>query len=104
MSLDSTLPSSLQATLQDLVARINNAGGSLRVVLIATLEGVPLGRVYGESPINSQALALLESVSAHTPVLDRGNLDMVMAIYDHAIVMHVYMRAVVSRSKRELVK
>ena len=101
------LPANLQNTLHQIVDRVNNANGGIRVILLSTAEGVPLGRVYAASsrnsttttsggtssslqsqPLNEDVLTNIESIwapaSKQFPLLDMGKeAKTVTAIYDH---------------------
>lgn len=85
------LPANLQNTLQEIVERTNGAGGGIRLILISTAEGVPLGRIYAESehssPLNEDVLTDIESTWAPAakqfPLLNMGKeVKIVTAIYD----------------------
>ena len=84
------LPASLQNTLHQIVDRVNASTGGLRVILLSTAEGVPLGRVYADnnSPLNEDVLSSIESTwapaSKQFPLLNMGKeVKTVTAIYDH---------------------
>ena len=84
------LPASLQNTLHQIVDRVNACTGGLRVILLSTAEGVPLGRVYADnnSPLNEDVLSSIESTwapaSKQFPLLNMGKeVKTVTAIYDH---------------------
>jgi hypothetical protein len=91
----SILPASLQNNLQQIVERANTSGASIRAILLSTTEGVPLGRVYANQPLNEDVLASIESVwapaSKQFPVLGLEKVHQVTAIYDHGVLMHVYL-------------
>lgn len=100
MAAVSLLPASLQNAMQQIVERTSQSGAGIRVVLLSTTEGVPLGRVYAsDEPLNEDVLASLESVwppaSKQIPVLGMGKVKQVTAIYDHGILIHVYQAPVV---------
>jgi hypothetical protein len=84
------LPANLQNTLHQIIERVNNSNGGIRVILLSTAEGVPLGRVYADrnSALNEDVLTNIESVwapaSKQFPLLDMGKeAKTVTAIYDH---------------------
>lgn len=87
------LPANLQNSLQEIVERVNAAGGAIRVILISTAEGVPLGRVYSPAdrltPLNEDVLSNIESTWAPAakqfPLLNMGKeVKVVTAIYDQS--------------------
>lgn len=91
------LPASLQSTLQQIVERSNKCNGGIRVILLSTAEGVPLGRVYAESAssLNEDALTAMESTWApaakQCTMLNMGKeVKTVTAIYDHGVLLHIY--------------
>ena len=57
------LPASLQSTMQQIVQRSNTCNAGIRVILLSTAEGVPLGRVYADTAtsLNEDALSAIES-------------------------------------------
>jgi hypothetical protein len=84
------LPANLQNTLQEIVERVNMSGGGIRVILISTAEGVPLGRVYSSAdrstPLNEAVLNNIESTWAPAakqyPLLNMGKeVRVVTALY-----------------------
>ena len=84
------LPASLQNTLHQIVDRVNSCNGGLRVILLSTAEGVPLGRIYADndSPLNEDVLSSIESTwapaSKQFPLLNMGKeVRTVTAVYDH---------------------
>mmetsp|Transcript_26965 Transcript_26965/g.74131 ORF Transcript_26965/g.74131 Transcript_26965/m.74131 type:complete len:159 (-) Transcript_26965:36-512(-) len=98
------LPTNLQHTLQLIVERANAAGGSIRVILLSTAEGVPLGRVYSPadqmSPLDEEVLSNIESTwapaSKQFPLLHMGKeVKVVTAIYDQRTIFHIYQAPVV---------
>jgi hypothetical protein len=100
MAAVNLLPASLQNTLQEVVERTNQSGAGIRVILLSTTEGVPLGRVYAsDQPLNEEVLASIESVwapaSKQIPVLGLEKVHQVTAIYDHGTLIHVYQAPVV---------
>jgi hypothetical protein len=104
MSAD-LLPTNLQNTLEEIIQRVNSSGGGLRVILLSTAEGVPLGRVMAKSLSNEslkeEILASLESTwapaSKQLSSLTMGkDVKSVAAMYDHGSVVHVYQAPVVS--------
>lgn len=95
----SQLPAALQRNLQQIVQRANQSGGQIRVILLSTTEGVPLGRVYNPSsgsdqPLNEEVLATIESVwapaSKQFPALGLDKVKQITATYDHGTLVHVY--------------
>lgn len=94
-SPNSVLPTPLQINLQQIVARANQSGASVRAIILSTTEGVPLGRVYAtDQPFNEDVMASIESVwapaSKQFPVLGLEKVKQVTAIYDHGVLVHVY--------------
>mmetsp|Transcript_27440 Transcript_27440/g.60397 ORF Transcript_27440/g.60397 Transcript_27440/m.60397 type:complete len:159 (+) Transcript_27440:213-689(+) len=98
------LPTNLQHTLQLIVERANAAGGGIRVILLSTAEGVPLGRVYSSadraSPLDEEVLSNIESTwapaSKQFPLLHMGKeVKVVTAIYDNRTIFHIYQAPVV---------
>jgi hypothetical protein len=86
------LPANLQNTLHEIIERANACGGSIRVILISTAEGVPLGRAYSstdrEIPLNEEVLSNIESTwapaSKQFPLLNMGKeVKIVTAIFDN---------------------
>jgi hypothetical protein len=84
------LPANLQNTLHEIVERVNASGGGIRVILISTAEGVPLGRVYSAAdratPLNEAVLNNIESTWAPAakqyPLLNMGKeVKVVTALY-----------------------
>ena len=100
------LPVNLQNTLHEIIERTNACGGSIRVILISTAEGVPLGRAYSsadrETPLNEEVLSNIESTwapaSKQFPLLNMGKeVKIVTAIYDNSkfsslCVLHIEMK------------
>lgn len=98
------LPSNLQQTLQLIIERSNASGGGIRVILLSTAEGVPLGRVYSSadhaSPLDEEVLSNIESTwapaSKQFPLLHMGKeVKVVTAIYDNRTIFHIYQAPVV---------
>jgi hypothetical protein len=84
------LPANLQNTLHQIIDRANNSNGGIRVILLSTAEGVPLGRVFADrnTPLNEDVLTNIESIwapaSKQFALLDMGKEPKVVtAIYDH---------------------
>jgi hypothetical protein len=84
------LPANLQNTLHQIIDRVNKSNGGIRVILLSTAEGVPLGRVFADpsTPLNEDVLTNIESIwapaSKQFPLLDMGKEPKVVtAIYDH---------------------
>lgn len=96
-------PTNLQNSLEQIVERTNAAGGSIRIVLLSTAEGVPLGRVSSKdqtSPLDEEVLSNIESTwapaSKQFPLLNMGKeVKVVTAIYDHRTIFHIYQAPVV---------
>lgn len=63
MASTGLLPAALQSTLQQIVQQTNSSSGAIRVILLSTAEGVPLGRVYSDTslPLNEDVLSSIES-------------------------------------------
>jgi len=101
MSSPNLLPSALQSSLQELVERINSCGAGVNAILLSTLEGVPLGRVYaGNVEWHEEVLSSLETTwapaSKHFPLLNLGKeIQVVTAMYDQVTLLHVYLSPVV---------
>jgi hypothetical protein len=100
MAAVSLLPAALQNAMQEIVERTSKSGAAIRVVLLSTTEGVPLGRVYSsDEPLHEEVLASLESVwapaSKQIPQLSMGKVHQVTAIYDNGTLIHVYQAPVV---------
>lgn len=93
------LPASLQTALHELVDRVNAGGGGIRVILLSTSEGVPLGRIVGEGGLEETTLTSLESTWAPAPkqlaLLHRGRIATVTAMYETTTLLHVYVTPVV---------
>lgn len=96
-SAASLLPASLQTSLGSIIQRANQSGAAIRVILLSTTEGVPLGRAYAAddtTPLNEEVLASLESVwappSKQFPLLGLDKPRQVTAIYNHGTLVHVY--------------
>jgi hypothetical protein len=94
------LPPTIQQSLHDVVARTVASGACIRVILISTTDGVPLGRVYAnDEPWNEEVMASMESLWApaakQIPALTMGKLTHVTAIYDHGVLCHAYESPVV---------
>jgi len=97
-------PTNLQNALEKIVERANTAGGGIRVILLSTAEGVPLGRVYSSadqaSPLDEEVLSNIESTwapaSKQFPLLNMGKeVNIVTAIYDNRTIFHVYQAPVI---------
>jgi hypothetical protein len=91
--------------MQELIERSNLAGAGIRVILLSTTEGVPLGRVYAnDQPLNEDVLSAIESVwapaSKQFPFFGLEKLHQVTAIYDHGTLVHVYQVPVVGSNAR----
>jgi hypothetical protein len=109
-STTTLLPAALESSLQEVIARANHSAAGIKAILLSTTEGVPLGRCIGannnnnngESSLHEDVLATIESVwapaSKQFPVLGLSKLLQVTAIYDHGVLMHVYLGPVVSTS------
>lgn len=87
------LPTNLQNTLHEIIERSNACGGGIRVILLSTAEGVPLGRAYSAAdrdiPLNEEVLSNIESTwapaSKQFPLLNMGKeVKIVTAIYDQS--------------------
>jgi hypothetical protein len=100
------LPANLQSTLHQVIERVNNCGGGIRVVLLSTAEGVPLGRAYCQQDrhnqyLNEDVLSNIESTwapaSKQFPLLHMGKeIKVVTAMYDQQrTIFHVYQAPVV---------
>jgi hypothetical protein len=100
------LPSSLQTALHELVDRSNAGGGGIRVILLSTSEGVPLGRIFGETGglLEESTLSSLESTWAPAPkqltlLLGKkaqARVKSVTAMYETgATLIHFYITPVV---------
>lgn len=63
MAATGLLPAALQSSLQQIVQRTNASNGGIRVILLSTTEGVPLGRIYADTsvPLNEDVLSSIES-------------------------------------------
>ena len=98
MASTGILPESLQTALHELVDRVNGSQGGIRVILLSTSEGVPLGRIPADT-LDEQVLASLESTWAPAPkqfpLLKLGKIQTVTAMYTHATLLHVYQSPVV---------
>lgn len=84
------LSPNLQSTLSQIIDRVNASNGGIRVILLSTAEGVPLGRVYADRniPLDEDVLSNIESTwapaSKQFPLLNMGKeAKVVTAIYDH---------------------
>jgi Mitogen-activated protein kinase kinase 1 interacting len=104
MAAVTLLPASLQNALKEIVERSNRSAAGIRVILLSTSEGVPLGRIFAnDQPLNEDALASIESVwapaSKQFPVLGLDKVQQVTAIYDHGTLIHVYQTPVVRQTK-----
>jgi hypothetical protein len=84
------LSPNLQNTLNQIIDRVNASNGGIRVIMLSTAEGVPLGRVYADRniPLNEDVLSNIESTwapaSKQFPLLNMGKeARIVTAIYDH---------------------
>jgi hypothetical protein len=95
------LPSSLQTALHELVDRSNAGGGGIRVILLSTSEGVPLGRIIGEGGLEESTLSSLESTWAPAPkqlsllLGKQARVKSVTAMYETATLVHLYITPVV---------
>lgn len=98
------LPTNLQHSLQLIMERTNAAAGGVRVILLSTAEGVPLGRVYSSttkaSSLDEEVLSNIESTwapaSKQFPLLHMGkDVKVVTAIYDNRTLFHIYKAPVV---------
>lgn len=102
------LPVALQTSLVSIIGRSNQSGASIRVILLSTTEGVPLGRAYAPSDDdyqqqqhhwNEDVLSSIETVwapaSKQLPLLGLDKAQQVTAIYDHGVLIHVYQAPVV---------
>jgi hypothetical protein len=87
------LPANLKNSLNEIIDRVNISGGGIRVILLSTAEGVPLGRVYSKQDhnnpqfLNEDILSNIESTwapaSKQFQFLNMGKeVKMVTAIYD----------------------
>ena len=63
MTATSLLPAALQTSLANIIQRSNLSGASIRVILLSTTEGVPLGRAYasGNESLHEEALTSIET-------------------------------------------
>ena len=101
MTSISILPESLQTALHELVDRVNACDGGIRIILLSTSEGVPLGRIPSDDGValDEATLASLESTWAPAPkqlaLLKMRKMDKVTAVYKDATLMHVYYSPVV---------
>lgn len=102
MSSASLLPAALQSSLASIIGRSNMSGASIRVILLSTTEGVPLGRAYAkdcENLLHEEVLSSIEtdwaSPSKQLPLLGLEKAQQVTAIYDHGTLVHVYQAPVV---------
>lgn len=105
-SASSLLPAALQSSLVGIIRRANQSGASIRVILLSTTEGVPLGRAYAAPEHdataqiwNEDVLSSIETVwapaSKQLPLLGLEKAQQVTAIYDHGTLLHVYQAPVV---------
>ena len=84
------LSPNLQSTICQIIDRVNASNGGIRVILLSTAEGVPLGRIYADHtvPLNEDVLSNIESTwapaSKQFPLLNMGKeAKIVTAVYDH---------------------
>eukprot|EP00525_Craspedostauros_australis_P005452 CAMPEP_0198120408 /NCGR_PEP_ID=MMETSP1442-20131203/28954_1 /TAXON_ID= /ORGANISM="Craspedostauros australis, Strain CCMP3328" /LENGTH=168 /DNA_ID=CAMNT_0043779055 /DNA_START=108 /DNA_END=614 /DNA_ORIENTATION=- len=97
------LPAPLQNTVRQTIDRVNKAGGGIRVILLTTAEGVPLGRFYAPDQAASlppDVLTNLEAMwappSKQLPLLNLGNeTKAITAMYEHATIIHLHQSPVV---------
>lgn len=94
------LPESLQTSLHDLVNRVNASDGNVRIILLSTSEGVPLGRISSGIDMEESLLQSLESTWSPAPkqlsLLKMKRILQVKAEYeDKAILIHLYVSPVV---------
>lgn len=95
------LPSSLQTALHELIERVNACDGGIRVILLSTSEGVPLGRILkdGDDALAEDLLRSLESTWApapkQLPLLQQGKIQCVTAEFSNATILHLYEAPVV---------
>jgi hypothetical protein len=89
------LPANLKNSLHEIIERVNLSSGGIRVILLSTAEGVPLGRAYSKEDrdnphvLNEDVLSNIESTwapaSKQFPLLNMGKeVKMVTAIYDQS--------------------
>jgi hypothetical protein len=89
------LPANLKSSLNEIIDRANLSSGGIRVILLSTAEGVPLGRAYSKADrnnphlLNEDVLSNIESTwapaSKQFPFLNMGKeVKMVTAIYDQS--------------------
>lgn len=99
----SLLPAALQISLTGIIQRANQSGASIRVILLSTTEGVPLGRAYAASSSSAswheEVLSAIETVwapaSKQLPLLGLEKAKQVTAIYDHGTLFHLYQAPIV---------
>jgi len=94
------LPESLETALHELVHRVNACDGGIRVILLSTSEGVPLGRIPAhDCDLQESLLNSLESTWAPAPkqlsLLKMKKISQVTAVYETATLMHLYYSPVV---------
>ncbi|KAG7365582.1 mitogen-activated protein kinase kinase 1 interacting domain protein [Nitzschia inconspicua] len=99
------LPANLQNSLNEIIEWSNFSGAEIRVILLSTAEGVPLGRAYSKEDrnnpnLNEDVLSNIESTwapaSKQFPLLNMGKeIKMVTAIYDQRTIIHVYQAPIV---------
>jgi len=101
MTTATLLPPSLQKSLLSIIQRANLSGACIRVILLSTAEGVPLGRAYAphNESLHEEVLSSIETVwapaSKQFPLLGLEKVQQVTAIYDHGMLVHVYQAPVV---------
>ena len=101
MTATSLLPAALQSSLANIIQRANLSGASIRVILLSTTEGVPLGRAYApnNTALHEEALTSIETdwapPSKQLPLLGLEKASQVMALYNHGTLLHVYQAPVV---------
>lgn len=102
MTATSLLPAALQSSLANIIQRSNLSGASIRVILLSTTEGVPLGRAHDNTTgaaLNEEALTAIETdwapPSKQLPLLGLEKAQQVTAMYNHGTLIHVYQSPVV---------
>ena len=101
MTATSLLPAALQGSLANIIQRSNLSGACIRVILLSTTEGVPLGRAYAPNneSLHEEALTSIETdwapPSKQLPLLGLEKAQQVTAMYDHGTLVHVYQAPVV---------
>lgn len=94
------LPQSLETALHELVKRVNACDGGIKVILLSTSEGVPLGRIpSNDNDMDESVLSSLESTWAPAPkqlsLLKRKRIQRVTAMYENVTLMQFYYSPVV---------